>query len=257
MRHATLCAIILGSVCSSPASAASLRDYDFHSYYLAFPEYAECARQEAEACKGQPAESCPPSIDLAIEYTQTNPQLAVINGSSCLTGTAGPDIQDIYRMGEDGHPKKLSLPPIDESATGQLFGNRNYTMAWENNQLVERYNDTSGRPDPLVIRYDWKDGAFSLAEIVAAPSYQTSYDCATATEEHEKAICYVPELAALDTQLAAIYKSRLATLAGDEKAAFIQQQKNWLENRNKECTMYKWWVECLAGEYRDRIADLE
>jgi uncharacterized protein YecT (DUF1311 family) len=36
-----------------------------------------------------------------------------------------------------------------------------------------------------------------------------------------------------------------------------QQQVQWLAQREKQCTIYKWWVDCLSDLYTKRIAELQ
>jgi len=260
-----VCGIIFTWVSGSSGFAAetpSIRSFDFKHYFLTSPEfeYSECPENVKETCAGQTdTDYCPDGLSVSVSYVETPPnapELAIVSGSSCFTGTGGPDIHDIYTMLENGQVKKITLPPVKKS-TGALFGNRNYDLLWENGQLVEKHTDTSGRENPLTIRYLWKDKQFHVASVEAAPMYKTSYDCTKAKEEHEQAICYVPELAKLDVQLDAIYKERLAKSSASEKSELVEKQRDWIAARNKKCTIYKWWVECLQEEYTNRIATLE
>ena len=243
--------------------APSIRNFDFKHYFLTSPdfEYSECPESVKEICKGSTnADYCPDGLSLSVSYLETPenaPQLAVINGSSCFTGTAGPDIHDIYTMLENGQIQKIDLPKVDEKSTGKLFGNQNYDVAWEDGQLIVKYTDTSGRENPLVVLYQWQNGQFHIATVKAAPMYKTSYDCWKAKEEHEQAICYVAELAALDVKMGALYQKLLSAVSGEQKNKLIIEQRKWIEERNKKCTIYKWWVDCLQGEYKKRIDELE
>src|SRR5690348_10537840 len=79
----------------------------------------------------------------------------------------------------------------------------------------------------------------------------TSYDCGKATKEMERAICYSPKVAALDLQLGKLYRAALRENA--DREAMRQQQVQWLAQREKQCTIYKWWVDCLSDLYTKRI----
>ncbi len=239
-------------------AAPTLRNFDFRHYFLTPPsEFSSCP----QTCKDNPdSSSCPDGLNFTVNYIDTapgSPEYAIVNGSSCLTGTAGPDIHDIYTMQPDGTVKTISLPTPAPKTTGALFGNTNYTVEWKNDELVETHSDTSGRPEPLVIHYQLKDGAFVISIIEAAPMYKTSYDCTTAKEEQDKAVCYVQELADLDIQMNTLYQAKLASATESEKASLAQSQQNWREHRNQECTIYKWWVDCLKTYYDKRIENLK
>jgi uncharacterized protein YecT (DUF1311 family) len=86
--------------------------------------------------------------------------------------------------------------------------------------------------------------------------FKTSYDCTKAAKEIEQAICYSPSVAALDLELSALYRDNLERLPPDRKTALQEEQRAWLAQREKTCTIYKWWVECLTELYTKRIAEL-
>jgi len=73
----------------------------------------------------------------------------------------------------------------------------------------------------------------------------------------ERAICYVKELANLDLQLSATYKSLLAKQSVDMRDDLRFEQRAWLVKRDKECTPYKGWVGCLRDSYQARIKELQ
>jgi uncharacterized protein YecT (DUF1311 family) len=87
--------------------------------------------------------------------------------------------------------------------------------------------------------------------------FPTSYDCAKARKELDRAICYSPSVATLDVQLGQAYQTALQQLPPDKKHERQAQQREWLARREKECTIYKWWVDCLKALYTKRIAELK
>lgn len=185
---------------------------------------------------------------------------AVVVASTCMTGTAGPDVHAVFTRDENGELKELKIVQGNPEHR-VLFGNPNWTLRIENGLLVEKYHDTSDREDPLVIKYKW-DGAkerFTAVSVTAAKPYPTSYDCAkaeAAQDETAQAICYVKSLADLDVELGKTYKTYLDELAPTERKKAIEEQRVWLAKRNRDCVIYKWWVECLTKEYNERIAEL-
>jgi uncharacterized protein len=73
----------------------------------------------------------------------------------------------------------------------------------------------------------------------------------------DRAICYSPTIAALDVQLAQAYRATTQQRAPDQRRALQEQQRQWLLEREKQCTIYKWWVDCLNDLYTKRIAELK
>lgn len=186
---------------------------------------------------------------------------AVVVASTCMTGTAGPDVHSVYTRDEHGQLQELRIQEV-KLPHRVLFGNPNSTFRIENGLLVDVYGDTSDRDDPLVIKYKW-DAAnyqFVAVSVVAAKRYPTSYDCDKAEKDGDEtalAICYVKSLADLDLELAKTYRTYLGSLSVDSRKAAVQEQRTWLEQRNKKCVIYKWWVECLTEAYTKRIAEFK
>lgn len=185
---------------------------------------------------------------------------AVVVASTCMTGTAGPDVHAVYMRGPDGKIVEHSLDGIDpvtgpNSPKLPVFGNPNYGIAVENRQLVARWMDSSDREHPLIIWYKWDGHEFVADHMKVDGPFRTSYDCAKATREMDRAICYSPKIAALDLQLASVYRTALQGAAARE--TMRQQQLQWLATREKQCTIYKWWVDCLSDLYTKRIAELQ
>lgn len=127
----------------------------------------------------------------------------------------------------------------------------------ENGELVARWRDSSDREAPLVVWYKWDGKKFALDRMKIDGPFPTSYDCAKATKELDRAICYSPSVAALDVQLGQVYRAVLKQLPPDKKQELQGQQREWLALREKECTIYKRWVDCLKDLYSKRIAELK
>ena len=186
---------------------------------------------------------------------------AVVVASTCMTGTAGPDVHSVFTRDEQGEIKELPMQEV-KLEHNVLFGNSNSQFHIEQGLLVDVYHDTSDRDAPLVIKYKWDGvkGMFAIVSVVAAKPYRTSYDCAKAEKDGDEtglAICYVETLADLDVDLAKLYKSYLSALSPDSRKAAIEEQRAWLKARNEKCTIYKWWVDCLTEAYNSRIAALK
>jgi uncharacterized protein YecT (DUF1311 family) len=191
-------------------------------------------------------------------------QEAVVIASTCMTGTAGPDIHAVYARAWDGRVVELPFDRAEGTPffnrSGRklpVFGNANYGLAVERGELVARWSDSSDRQAPLVVWYKWDGKKFFMDHMKVDGPFTTSYDCATATKELDRAICYSPGVAALDVQLGQAYRTALQQLPSDKKQELHAQQREWLARREKECTIYKWWVDCLKALYTKRIAELK
>jgi uncharacterized protein YecT (DUF1311 family) len=197
------------------------------------------------------------------DFTGDGQQEAVVVASTCMTGTAGPDIHAVYKRDVDGRVVELPFldargdPPLSNwnHLTIPVFGNPNFGLSVENGELVVRWRDTSDREAPLVVWCKWDGKKFVLDHMKVDGPFPTSYDCAKATKELDRAICYSPSLAALDVQLGQVYQAVLKQLPPDRKLELQAQQREWLARR--ECTIYKWWVDCLKDLYTNRIAELK
>jgi len=192
-------------------------------------------------------------------------QEAIVVASTCMTGTAGPDVHAVYKRGADGKIVELPFlnakgdPPFSEQSKERIpvFGNANYTLRIENGKLIARWGDSSDRKEPAVIWYKWDGAKFVVDHKKVEGPFATSYDCAKATKELDRAICYSPGVAALDVELGQVYRAALQKLPAERKQELQNQQREWLARREKQCTIYKWWVECLKDLYTQRIAELK
>ncbi|HKW65234.1 MAG TPA: lysozyme inhibitor LprI family protein [Candidatus Acidoferrum sp.] len=195
------------------------------------------------------------------DFTGDGQREAIAVASTCMTGTAGPDIHAVYARDAEGRVVELPFldakgdPPFSDAIP--VFGNPNYGLAVENGKLVARWRDSSDREAPVVAWYKWDGKKFVLDQIKVDGPFATSYDCGKAKKELDRAICYSPSVAALDVQLGQAYRSALQQFPPDKKLELQGQQREWLARREKQCTVYKWWVECLTDLYTKRIAELK
>jgi uncharacterized protein YecT (DUF1311 family) len=198
------------------------------------------------------------------DFDEDGQQDAVVIASTCMTGTAGPDIHAVYRRNAES--KLIEMPfrePYGDPFFRQngpklpVFGNPNYGLTAENGMLVARWMDSSDRETPLVIWYKWSGKEFIADHMKVQGPFVTSYDCTKAEKDIDRAICYSPSVAALDLELGRLYRERLKQFSPEQKQKLQQQQRDWITNRDKECVIYKWWVECLSNLYQKRIAELK
>jgi uncharacterized protein YecT (DUF1311 family) len=180
-------------------------------------------------------------------------QQAIVIASTCMTGTAGPDIHSVLSRDSDGELEEMKIAEVDPKTYDSLFGNRNYTLSVEKGLLVAAFSDGS---NTVTISYKWNGKEFTVARIDKPGSYPTSFDCTKSLSEVEQMICHVDSLAALDVQLNTLYKSLLAKLTGPERDALRDEQRQWLAGREKTCN-FKGWHGCLTGYYQKRIDALK
>jgi hypothetical protein len=99
---------------------------------------------------------------------------AIVNGSSCVSGSGGPDIHEVLKLNLDGTISDLT--PIEGRRFGDSFHGRpifdslacpcNYDVSFNGGILYYTYRDSSGRPDPLVLKFRWSVSRFQLYEVV-------------------------------------------------------------------------------------------
>ncbi len=184
-------------------------------------------------------------------------QQAIVIASTCMTGTAGPDIHSVISRNSSGELEEMKIAEVDPKTYDNMFGNSNYTLSVENGLLVATFGDDSDRDTPLIIKYKWNGKEFAVASIQKTGIFPTSYDCTKALTDTESAICHVDTLADLDIEMSDLYKSLLTKLTGPEREALRQEQRQWLAARDKRCTLYKGWVGCLSDYYQKRIDQLK
>src|SRR5689334_20948409 len=113
-------------------------------------------------------------------------QEAIVVASTCMTGTAGPDVHAVYKRGADGKIVELPFlnakgdPPFSEQSNEKIpvFGNANYTLRVENGKLIARWGDSSDREAPVVIWYKWDSAKFIVDHKKVEGPFATSYGCA-------------------------------------------------------------------------------
>jgi uncharacterized protein YecT (DUF1311 family) len=196
-----------------------------------------------------------------VDFLKAGYDQAVVVASTCMTGTAGPDVHSVYTRDENGEIRELTVQEL-KLPHQVLFGNSNSEYRIGDEVLVEVYHDTSDRDDPLIVKYKWnaEKEMFEIVSVKAAPQFKTSYDCTKAEKDGDGtalAICYVESLADLDVDLAQHYKAYLSLLSEEERKRAIEEQRAWLKERNHSCVIYKGWVDCLDEAYKKRIAELE
>jgi len=195
------------------------------------------------------------------DFMGTGQQQAVVVASTCNTGTAGPDVHAVYARNARG--ELVELPFLGEAggfpppSNVPVFGNPNYELTVENRRLIAKWRDSSERENPAVARYRWDGKQFVFDRMDVEGPYPTSYDCAKATSTLDRAICYTPNVAALDLQLGQIYRSLMEQLPPGRTQQLQNQQRAWLAEREKRCVIYKTWVDCLTDMYIRRIAVLK
>ena len=209
---------------------------------------------------------CPPDLPNPVYFWRTEQHdflhvgydQTIVVASTCMTGTAGPDVHSVFTRDEKGELKELEIEPLDWNKYNVLFGNSNSTFSIEDELLVDSYHDTSDRDHPLVVKYKWnaEKQKFVIVNVEAAKPYTTSYDC-TKAKDTALAICYQETLADLDVDLAKLYKQYLATLDPEARKQAVQDEKHWLAERDRSCVIYKGWQPCLEESYKTRIAELQ
>jgi uncharacterized protein YecT (DUF1311 family) len=245
--HRLLALFLLSSLLGSLAAAPQSKP-------ISKEEVSEWLNQNEECPADQPPYFWrSDEVDLKGDGT---PQLIVV-ASTCMTGTAGPDIHSVFSRSSDGELIELPITkPKDPNFFGNLFGNSNYDFTAENGLLVASYHDDIARDTPIVIKYKWNGKEFAVVSIHKTGVFPTSYDCSKAQSDVERAICHVDSLAALDRDLAAVYKSALARLSGPDREALRSEQRDWLVQRDKS-SLFKNWVPRLTALYQQRIAALK
>jgi len=93
----------------------------------------------------------------------------------------------------------------------------------------------------------------SLARAEASPP---SFSCKAAKTEVEKTICADPELSDVDQKVASAYQAALKTVPPGDLAAFRQNQREWLDSRDFNCTPED-RASCIKTSYEDRLKTLQ
>jgi len=120
---------------------------------------------------------------------------------------------------------------------------------------------------PSAVRRAWKPcirpliGCAALVLLLSASARSAyagtpSFMCSKAKTWLEKTVCKSDHLSVLDLELAVAYARVLKVLSGSAERAFTVEQNKWWAARNA-CQREKDAVECLAGRYETRIAELK
>jgi uncharacterized protein len=125
-------------------------------------------------------------------------------------------------------------------------------------------------PIPDALRADF-DKAVRDGVLEDKPFQEPSYDCNKAETGTEFTICTDAELAKLDVQMAKSYKAARRAATGDARKRIRQDQRDWIEGRNRKCSQpyeeplegagmgetFANTVACLANSYKARLAALK
>jgi hypothetical protein len=235
----------------APSKDHAIRAFDFIRYFN--HQYPECLDNSGSRNAVN---------DLSVAYfdfAQDGSEEAMVVGSTCRTGTAGPDIHSVYRLISTGQLKELKIKEsqtfMGHSIYGDLIGNRNYTFEVQNGHLCEAFVDGSGRESPLTICYKLLGDEFVIDHLDRGPVYRTSFDCSTAQAEWAKVVCGTKELAAADVTVHSLYQQLIRLHPGQE-AALEAAQRDW-QRKIAEITASKGYGDVLRNAYAARISKLK
>ncbi len=187
---------------------------------------------------------------------------AIIVASSCMTGTAGPDIHSVYHVNSSSEVAEIPIEEIKifqgRPINDQLVGNRNWRLYADDGFLVQDFYDGSGREHPLIVLFKFDGQRFTVAKIGRSPTYQASFDCSRAKSENEIIICGNADLAEADRKLAKTFEKLLKSVSASQRNELRQAQTLWLTERDKTCIPYKdnRGLECLEEHYAIRQNEL-
>gem|GEM_PF-1885968 len=233
-----------------------VRNFDFESYL---------AKTYVNQCSAPPGGKLVYIDDVAYyDFDQDGKEEAIVVASSCMTGTAGPDIHSVYRIISSSSAEELPTEDTKEfqgrPIYDRLVGNRNYRLYVDGDGLlVQDFYDGSGREHPLKVFFRWDGHQFKVAHVALPPIYSASFDCSKAKSENEIIICGNSELARSDTKLAKTYQDILKRSPEAKMTQLKQEQVAWVKNRDKTCIPYKGerGVDCLREQYENRQKELD
>ena len=226
---------------------------DLHAFF-ANTYYKECLRYRETAVNIR-------TLDFH-DFDDDGLEEAIVVGSSCFTGTAGPDVHAIYKREPSGQLRELRINDYGGVFEGEpvyedLVGNRNHRLSVEDGFLTARFHDVSGRENPLTLYYEWNGIEFALIKVVRGKLYNASFDCTRASSAHERTICGIEELADFDLELNTVYRALLARLPVAERTSLVQEQRVWLSRRDEICIPSRWLSDCLKEQYSKRVRALK
>lgn len=251
----TVAIIIAASANFAPAVLArgaeqTIKTFDFTRYLNS--KYPECVRERGHR-------NAVNVLSLSFyDFTHDGSEEAMLIGSSCRTGTAGPDIHSVYRLNMSGRIQELKIRQAQSfkghPLYGDLVGNRNYVFAVQNGLLCEVFTDDSGRERPLTVCYKLVGDQFVLDHVERGPVYPTSFNCTTVDVPWAKAVCGNRDLAAADRQMLEVYQELLQRRP-DVKPQLEAKQSAWRASLDA-VKPTKGFGEYLQEMYADRIAEL-
>lgn len=109
-------------------------------------------------------------------------------------------------------------------------------------------------------------GLFGIMVVGAGGAEAASFDCARASTPFEQAICDFPDLSDADETLAIAWQTAIGGLSKPALAEMQASQKAWLDFAERSCSptaealvdpVTEEQAQCLAGQFRQRIARLE
>jgi len=167
---------------ASASKPNAIRRFDFGG--LLAKETAECEEY-----------GLPVTRDADVEYADLDgdgAEEAIVTASSCLTGTAGPDIVRVYRLAPDGGVVEM---PVSQDPR---FEGRRYDegLCWKSGsrltarggRLVREYSDASGLEHPLTVFYGWSGKEFRVASVQKDPHIQARLDRSAAARRRMHAV---------------------------------------------------------------------
>lgn len=243
--------VVLFTVPVEGAERRDIRSFDFDGYFR--DKYSECIKQFGETA----------APDLSVRYhdfEDDGAEEAMVVGSSCYTGTAGPDIHSVFRLDEQGKLKELPVRHQNtfkgKAVYADLVGNRNFDFEARNGLLCEVYHDGSGRERPLTLCYRLRGDEFILDRAEKGGGYRASFACDGAKSDREKAVCGTKALAEADVRMDRLYRTLLSRLPRVDREVLRAKQREWIE-RVDAVPAYKDYGAFLDRAYAARIGELK
>jgi S1-C subfamily serine protease len=144
---------------------------------------------------------------------------------------------------------------------------RSSNLALVSGAVLLALTTTSARPqsyDDIMRCQSFKEPLRSsclneLGRKASEPQIKPSFDCAKAVTAIETTVCMDPELSAADNRLSRSFRSKLAQLRGDDRRALVEDQRQWLTNRDSQCALLSSspLKQCVLDITTARIATLQ
>lgn len=160
----------------------------------------------------------------------------------------GSDGKDLKIVTFDNRKVEITDIKLTENGWGSPYNTENYSYLLAGSGDVHLFLDSVKHNKLLKIDYD----SLLIEEISAAQAdkVRPSYDCGKTGNGIEQQICADQGLAALDSIMAQLYRSK-------KNSAVTKTQKQWLQQR-KTCSALAFVLveQCLTIKYRQRIETL-